>query len=68
VIFALSGGKASTSAVLYALDPSTGKEVWNSGKSIGSYVASGGLSAGGSQVYVGAADGTLYAFGFPMEH
>ena len=68
VVFALAGGNPSSPAVLYALDPSTGKELWNSGNSIGSYVPSGGLSAGGSQLYLGAADGKLYAFGFPIEH
>ncbi len=68
VVFALDGGNPSVPAVLYALDPSTGKEVWNSGRSIASYVPTGGLSAGGSQLYLGAADGALYAFGFPMEH
>ena len=26
------------------------------------------LSGGASQVYVGAHDGTFYAFGFPIEH
>jgi hypothetical protein len=68
VIFAVAGGNPSSPAVLYALDPGTGKEIWNSGNSISSYIPSGGLSAGGSQLYLGAADGTLYAFGFPMEH
>jgi len=68
VIFAVSrGAPASSPAVLYALDGATGKELWNSGTTI----PTGGrtaLSAGGSQVYVATGDGTLYAFGFPMEH
>lgn len=83
VVFAVSSGEfrpsdsrvtasqraeRSSRAVLYALDGRTGKEMWNSGNAIGSFVHSGGLSAGGSQVYLGAYDGTLYAFGFPMEH
>ncbi len=66
VVFAVSGG--SSRALLYALDATTGKELWNSGNAIASSVRSGGLSAGGSQLYVGAHDGTLYAFGFPIEH
>jgi hypothetical protein len=66
VIFAVSGGP--TNAVLYALDSATGKELWNSGNAIGSLVDGGGLSAGGSQLYLGTNDGTLYAFGFPIEH
>jgi outer membrane protein assembly factor BamB len=76
VVFALAGGesasgqraKGSSNAVLYALDAATGKELWNSGNSITSFVHSGRLAAGGGRVYVGGHDGTQYAFGFPMEH
>lgn len=65
VVFAASSG---AQAILYALDGSTGKELWNSGKTIASSVQGGGLSAGGSLVFLGTNDGTLYAFGFPIEH
>jgi len=65
VVLAASTG---SSPVLYALDGSTGKEMWNSGKSIASAIRSGGISVGNSQVYVGANDGTVYVFGFPIEH
>ena len=58
----------STPAVLYALDGATGKELWNSGKTMTSFVHGGGISGGGSQVYLGTHDGTLYSFGFPIEH
>jgi outer membrane protein assembly factor BamB len=83
VVFALSGGdidlsdaeltaapgvQRSSNAVLYALDSATGKELWNSGSTITSFVYSGRLSAGAGRVYVGGHDGTQYAFGFPMEH
>jgi outer membrane protein assembly factor BamB len=68
VVFAASGGGPRTPAVLYALDGATGKELWSSGKTITSFVHGGGISGGSSQVYLGAHDGTLYAFGFPMEH
>ncbi|HTM50276.1 MAG TPA: PQQ-binding-like beta-propeller repeat protein [Bryobacteraceae bacterium] len=81
VVFALSTGEyradgagaadrvqRSSKAVLYALDGSSGKELWNSGDAIASFVDSGGIALGGGRVYVGAHDGTLYAFGFPMEH
>jgi outer membrane protein assembly factor BamB len=79
VVFALSSGesrkgsvaeriRASKPAVLYALDGLTGKELWNSGAAITSFVHSGLMSSGGSRVYVGAYDGTQYAFSFPMEH
>jgi hypothetical protein len=66
VVFAISS-RESRAAVLYALDATTGKELWNSGTTLASF-ARGGLSGGGGQVYVGTDDGTLYAFGFPMEH
>lgn len=83
VVFALSSGeyrsddprlkatqraKRSSNATLYALEAATGKELWNSGNSIGTFVHSGGLAAGGGRVYVGGHDGTQYAFGFPMEY
>ena len=82
VVFAVSSGEFRTGdsltaaqraqksgkAVLYALDGATGKELWNSGNTITSFVHSGGLSGGGSQLYLQTYDGTLYAFGFPIEH
>lgn len=83
VVFALSSGEfrstdskltaahraqRSSRAVLHALDGATGKELWNSGNTITSFVHGGGLSGGGSQLYLGTYDGTLYAFGFPIEH
>jgi outer membrane protein assembly factor BamB len=58
----------SGKAVLYALDGKTGRELWNSGSTITSFVHSGGLSAAGSQVYLSTYDGSFYAFGFPIEH
>jgi PQQ-like domain len=54
--------------VLYALDATSGKELWNSGKAITGAIRGGGLSAGNSQVYLATDDGTFYAFGFPIEH
>jgi hypothetical protein len=76
VVFALSAGAAAgtaastsqrSSAVLYALDGATGKELWTSGTTIASAVYPVGPSAGDSQVYVVTRDGTLYAFGMPAE-
>jgi outer membrane protein assembly factor BamB len=80
VVFALSSGEymaptasaataeqraqRSVPAVLYALDASTGKELWNSGKAIASFSHSGGLAVGGSKIFVSTADSTLYAFGY----
>jgi len=69
VIFVLArGGQRSGPAVLYALDGLTGKELWNSGTTITSFVHSGGLSGEDGQVYVGTYDSTLYAFGIALEH
>jgi outer membrane protein assembly factor BamB len=69
VVFALSSGSASSRAILYALDPTTGKELWNSGEVMSTFVrTTGGLAAGGSHIYVATQDGTQYAFGFPIEH
>ena len=83
VVFAVSSGeylttdasmnaaqraKRSKPAVLYAIDASTGKELWNSGNTITSFVHAVGPSAGDSQVYVVTYDGTVYAFGIPLEH
>jgi outer membrane protein assembly factor BamB len=67
VVFAAAGGAQGTPAVLYALDAVTGKELWNSGTTIAGSIRNGGLSAGGSRVYVATQDGTQYAFGFPIE-
>jgi outer membrane protein assembly factor BamB len=63
VVFALSSGSRTASAVLYALDGMTGKELWSSGKAIAGYATSS-ISSGQSKVFVGTHDGTLYAFGY----
>lgn len=69
VVFAASAGQRNAPSVLYALEGRTGKELWNSGKTIAGFAAkNGGLSGGGTQIYLGTYDGNLYAFGFPMEH
>jgi len=82
VVFALSSGEyrspgtqltaqqrvqRSKPAVLYALDASTGKELWTSGSAITSFAHSGGLSGGFGQVYVETYDSTFYTFGFAIE-
>jgi hypothetical protein len=61
VVFTASG------AMLHAFDALTGKELWNSGKAIASPIRAG-ISAGNGQLFATSADGTLYAFGFFMEH
>jgi hypothetical protein len=69
VVFLASSGNSSAHAMLYALDAATGRERWNSGNTINSFIASGGgLAAGGSAIYIGTDDGTLWAFGYPIEH
>jgi outer membrane protein assembly factor BamB len=65
VMFALGGGDEKANAVLFALDPVTGKELWTSGNVMTSS-ASGGLSAGTGQVFVVTRDNTVWAFGIPL--
>jgi len=68
VVFALSGGNASTHAVLYALDAATGKQLYSSEDAITSYANSTGVSVGGGHVFFTTQDNMLYSFGIPMEH
>ncbi len=56
------------STALHAIDSETGRELWNSGTTLATSVRSGYLSGGAGQLYVSTNDGTVYAFGFPMEH
>jgi len=67
-ITAAQRAQRSAPAVLYALDGATGKELWNSGKTITSFAHTVTIAGGAGQVYVGTHDGTFYAFGFPIEH
>ena len=64
---AAARAEKSKPAVLYVLDGTTGKDMWNSGTTITSF-ATAGMSAGGGQVYLVTYDNHLYAFGIPMEH
>lgn len=80
VVFALSSGEFHSSdgslaaaqraqrsqpAVLYALDAFSGKELWNSGKTITSFAPhSAGLAVSTGQIYVVTFDNTIYSFGF----
>ncbi|HVW07684.1 MAG TPA: hypothetical protein VHC90_03835, partial [Bryobacteraceae bacterium] len=65
VVFATSGGNAQHPAVLYALDGSSGKELWNSGKTMTSY-SRAPVSGGASQMNLSTADSTIYTFGFEL--
>ena len=65
VVFALSAGTASSPAVLYALHPATGNEIWTSGNTITSF-ATAGLSTGTGQLFVVTHDNTVWSFGIPL--
>jgi outer membrane protein assembly factor BamB len=73
VVFAVSSGKPATpsgagsAAVLYALNATNGKDLWNSGTTLTSYMPGRALWTSNSQVYVGGNDGAVYAFGFPLD-
>ncbi len=67
VVFALNTGSATSPAVLYALDGATGRELWNSGKTITSFVRSAGLWAINGEVHLATSDSTIYAFGFAAD-
>jgi outer membrane protein assembly factor BamB len=67
-VTAAERARKSSSAVLYALDGTTGKALWDSGRTITSFVHSGGVSGGANQVYLETWDQYLYAFGYPIEH
>jgi len=77
VVFALSAGevnrqiqrpKGSTHATLYALDATTGKELYSSRNLVTAAASLTGLTVANGRVYFGAIDGTFYAFGMYMEH
>ena len=58
----------SKPAVVYALDAVTGKELWNSGTTVTSFAHGNAIAGGMGQIYLTTYDGTIYTFGFPMEH
>lgn len=60
-------GSQETPAVLHAYDGATGARLWTSGAAMTTVASPGSLWAGYGQVYVGARDGTLHAFGFNDE-
>jgi outer membrane protein assembly factor BamB len=67
IVLTASTGRTGP-GTLWALDGKTGKELWNSGKTITSPIMGGGFAGAVGQIYLPAYDGTLYAFGFPIEH
>ena len=73
VVFTLASGRptstndAGTPAILHAYDGVTGKRLWSSDKVMTTFASPGSLWSGLGQIYIGAQDGTLYAFGFNDE-
>jgi outer membrane protein assembly factor BamB len=55
--------KRSIPAKLYALDATTGKELYSSGDQIGSFLHQSGIALAGGRVIFGSFDGTIYCFG-----
>jgi hypothetical protein len=67
IVFTVASGAGSKPAVLYALNGSSGKELFNSGSTIAAPVMrTGGLAASGGQLYISTADSIVYAFGIPL--
>jgi hypothetical protein len=67
VVFALSNGDTQSHATLYALDATTGKEMWSSGGQVTGTGSQTGLTVANGRVYFSTLDGTLWAFGIPLE-
>ncbi|MDQ2946110.1 MAG: PQQ-binding-like beta-propeller repeat protein [Acidobacteriota bacterium] len=66
VAFALAAG-ASTHATLYALDATTGKEMYSTGTQVTAPASLTGLTVANGRVYFTTTDNTLYAFGVYLE-
>ncbi|MES1257741.1 MAG: hypothetical protein ABUS51_04895 [Acidobacteriota bacterium] len=58
-----SGGRDTTHAVLYALDPATGDELYSSGDAMDSWNHYGGLALSDGNIYVSTWDARVFAFG-----
>ena len=69
VVFALSSGDAAskTKAVVYALDASTGKELWSSKGQITAAGNLTGMTIANGRLFLGTTDSTMWVFGVPME-
>ena len=75
VVFALAAGefrseerpKDSTHAVLYALDGTTGKEIYSTGNQVTAPGNLTGVTVANGRVYFTTNDSTLYAFGIYLE-
>jgi hypothetical protein len=58
-------GKKGGPAILYVLDAETGKELYVGDKATA--YSAGGVAVANSQIYFTTHDGTLYAYGIPLE-
>jgi hypothetical protein len=58
-----SGGRDTTHAVLYALDPQTGDELYSSGDAIDSWSHYGSIAISDGVVYLSSWDARIYALG-----
>jgi outer membrane protein assembly factor BamB len=75
VVFAVSAGeftreraKNGTRATLFALDATTGKELYSSRNLVGAPASLAGITVSNGRVYFSTLDGTFYAFGIYLEH
>jgi len=58
-----SGGRETTHAVLYALDPATGDELYSSGNAIDSWNHDGSLAISDGNIFISTWDARVFAFG-----
>ena len=58
-----TGGRDTTHAVLYALDPATGDEIYASGEAMDSWNHYGGIALSDGNIYVSTWDARVFAFG-----
>jgi outer membrane protein assembly factor BamB len=70
LVVALSTGETAKAkkggpAILYVLDAETGKELYKGDKA--TTYSTGGVAVANSQIYFTTHDGTLYAYGIPLE-
>jgi outer membrane protein assembly factor BamB len=70
LVLGLSTGEPAKSkkggpAILYVMDAGTGKELYVGDKATA--YSTGGLAVANAQIYFTTHDGTLYAYGIPIE-
>ena len=68
IVMALAGGDASTHAKLYALNGTTGAELYSSKDQIPTYSQLSGVSVSDGHAFFTDRDNVLYSFGIAVEH